>query len=468
MQLPERITAHLHFLKLKIDWVLKQMIVGVLLMGLHSPTIYAQADSSSTEPKSTAHFQFTAISQGHFPFRSPYSGMNSLAASSDWGATSLTSTLFLGRKLWKGGTVYFNPEVSGGEGLSGSLGVAGALNGETYRVDNPAPVIYIARAYVQQQIPLTNSSFVILDDDVNNVRSKVAAKRITLTAGKFAVADFLGNNAFSDDPRTQFFNWSLWATGAWDYPANTRGYDYGILAEYFSPKWAIHLTSVAVSRIANGSLMEYNFSGAHAEVFQVDRLFSIKGHPGTVRLLLSQMYSRAPTYQSGLTAIAQGNTSYLKIFEGRAEAPHYGGKKFTVGINADQELSKSTGVFLRLGWNDGKHATWAFTEIDHSLSGGVSLKGKGWKRPGDVLGAAIALNGISKVHRTFLEDGGNGFMLGDGRLNYGMEQIMEVYYATPLTKFFTLTVDYQMVNHPGYNKDRGPVHVLGFRGHVFF
>lgn len=428
---------------------------------------FAQEDSSShVEIKTTQHFQLTVISQGHPDFHSPYSGANSLSGKSEWNATSMTSTLFLGRKLWKGAAFYFNPEISGGMGLSGSEGVAGALNGEIYRVGNPAPKVYIARAYLQQQISLNGKQIIVLDDDINQIKQKVSSERITISAGKFSLDDFFDDNQYSHDPRTQFLNWSLMANGAWDYPANTRGYNYGLVVEYFKQNWVFRLSSAAVPIMANYSKMEYRPWKAHAEALEITRTFSPDNRPANIRFLIAQTFSRAPSYQSGIKAIQTNDTYLLDVFEGNVEAKSFGGKKFTIGINADKELSNSTGIFARAGWNDGKYATWAFTEIDRTLSIGTSIKGNGWRRPNDNLGIAIVANGISKDHRNFLKDGGNGFILGDGKLNYGLENILEVYYSMSFTKFFNLSFDYQFVNNPGYNKDRGPVNVFGFRGHV--
>lgn len=418
--------------------------------------------------KSSSHFQLTVISQDHLAFRSIYSGKNSLSNQSDWGATSITSTLFLGRKLWKGAAFYFNPEISGGSGLSGSVGIAGALNGETYRVGDAAPSVFIARAYFQQQIPLSKDSFENVEDDVNQVQEKVASERITISAGKFAISDFYDVNQYSNDPRTQFLNWSLMSNGAWDYPANTKGYTFGIVTEFIKPNWAIRLSSVAVPAIANSPKMEYDITKAHSEAFEIERKIFLRKKPGTLRFIFSQMYSRAPSYAEGIKAINDNNTGLLDVISGNAENNKFGGKKFTLGFSGDQQLSNAIGIFMRGSWNDGKDVTWAFTEIDQTVSAGISIKGIKWKRSHDVVGIASVINGISTGHKNFLKDGGYGFIIGDGKLNYGHEGIIEAYYNALLTKFFSLSIDYQFVNNPGYNKDRGPVNAFAVRGHVSF
>ncbi|MBS1643623.1 MAG: carbohydrate porin [Bacteroidetes bacterium] len=428
-------------------------------------SVLAQETQAKT-PKWSAHFQTTIIAQKHSGFNSPYSGLNSLADSVEPTATSLTGTLFFGRTLWKGASFYFNPEVAGGKGLSFATGVAGALNGETYRVGATEPQVFVARAYLQQHIPLGNTAYDIVDDDANQIAGKVPMNRITLSAGRFAIADFFDDNTYCKDPRTQFFNWSIWANGAWDYPANTRGYTYGLVAEMIHPTWALRVASVAVPRLANSHLMEYDFSKAHSETLELEHALSWNKLPGKIRFIASYTASQAPSYKDGLRAIATQDAFLLGVIQGDEEHRTYGGSKFSLGLNWEQQLGRNIGVFSRLGWNDGQYATWAFTEIDNSFNLGLSVKGNPWKRPNDVLGIAAVSNGISKVHQDFLKAGGYGFIIGDGRLNYGREAILELFYNAQLSKFFWFSIDYQLVNNPGYNKDRGPVHAFGLRGHI--
>ena len=421
---------------------------------------------NAKETNWTNHFQFTTIVQSHAGFNSPYSGNNSLADSVEVGATTATATLFLGHKLWKGAAIYFNPELSGGRGLSSAIGVAGALNGESYRVGATSPAIFLARGYLQQHFALGNTTYENVEDDANQITDKIPTNRITISVGKFAIGDFFDNNNYSHDPRTQFLNWSLMGNGAWDYPANTRGYTMGLVVELIKPKWAVRFSSVSVPRIANAPKMEYNISKAHSETLEIERKLNINKRKGVIRLLVSNTLSKAPSYLDGLKAIASNNTFLLNVISGKQEGNTYEGKKFGIGYSFEQELTNEIAVFSRTGWNDGKHATWAFTEIDQSFSLGLSVKGNKWKRPDDVCGLATVINGISNDHKDFLKAGGYGFIIGDGTINYAHEMVIETYYNIHLSKYFWLTVDYQFVNNPAYNKDRGPVHVFGVRGHI--
>ena len=428
--------------------------------------ICAQEPAEEKPRNWSYHFQTTVIAQKHSAFKSPYIGENSLVDTIEPTAISLTSTIFLGRKLWKGASIYFNPEMSGGKGLSFTKGVAGALNGETYRVGATEPQVFIARAYFQQHFRLGNSEDELIEDDFNQVQEKAPSTRITFTAGKFAIADFFDDNSYCKDPRTQFFNWSMWANGAWDYPADTRGYTYGVIVDLRKPTWGLKFSSVAVPRIANFHLLEYKLFDAHSETLEFDRQYKINSRPGAFRVIASYTRSKAPSYDQGLEALNTNNAFLLDVISGNEENTSYRGKKFGIGFNIEQELSNDIGFFSRIGWNDGKYVSWAFTEIDQTFNAGVSVKGLRWHRQDDVLGIGFAVNGISSGHREFLKKGGYGFIIGDGQLNYAPETIVESFYNAKLLPFAWLTFDYQFVAQPGHNKDRGPVHVFALRLHI--
>jgi len=439
------------------------LITLTYVLGNH---VYAQAPADAHKPSNwTYHFQTTVIAQKHAGFKSPYIGENSLVDTVEPAATSLTSTLFLGRRLWKGAAIYFNPEMSGGKGLSFTKGVAGALNGETYRVGATEPQVFVARAYLQQHFRIGAGDETIADNQ-NQLQDKVPASRITLTVGKFAVADFFDDNSYAKDPRTQFLNWSMWANGAWDYPADTRGYTYGMIAELIKPTWTVKFSTVAVPKIANYHLLEYKFPHAHSETLEFERKHRINNRDGAFRIIASYTQSRAPSYKQGLEALQTNDSFILDVISGNSENTSYGGKKLGLGFNFEQELSKDVGMFSRIGWNDGKYVSWAFTEIDETFNVGLSIKGNKWKRADDVVGIAAGMNGLSSQHEEFLSKGGYGFIIGDGKLNYAPETIVESFYNAKLFPWAWLTFDYQFVANPGHNKDRGPVHVFAVRMHI--
>jgi high affinity Mn2+ porin len=410
------------------------------------------------------HFQFTGIIQWHPSFSAPYSGQNSLTPGQER-AYSVTSTAFLGRKLWQGASIFFNPEMAGGKGVGRTLGIAGFPNGETFRIGSPEPTVYVARIFLRQHINLDKEHFEDLADDANQVRERVSTSRITLSAGKFSVGDFFDNNNVSHDPRMDFMNWALMSNGAYDYAANTRGYTYGLVAELVKPGWTLRLGTTLEPTYANGPELDWHYTHTNSENIEFERRYSIHDHKGVLRLLGYYNVNKGPRYRDVINDKLNGTDTSLDVQIGKS----YGNKKPGLGLNAEQELNSSVSAFLRLGWNNGKTATWAFTEIDNSISGGLRIYGQRWKRPSDNIGIALLSNGISKDHRDFFAIGGYGFILGDGKLpNYGRENSAEVFYQTKLFYNLWLTLDYQFVDHPAYNKDRGPVHLFAARVHIEF
>jgi len=417
----------------------------------------------------TIHFQLTGIMQGHPAFNAAYSGTNSLQSGADNGEFSVTSSIFLGRKLWKGAAIYATPEIAGGQGMSFTRGIAGFTNGEAYRIGDPYPAFYFARLYVQQNFALKNSDVDFQPSSIDQLGGKVPASRVTITVGKISMADFFDDNTFSHDPRTQFLNWSLMSNGAWDYPANVRGYTPAVVLELIKPKWAIRFSTALMPKIANSSMMDWQWYKSNSETVEYERRWKKKGlGTGVVRVLGYLSFTKAPTYQEAINAMSKGDSSFVPIIQGLLESDINGGIKYGFGISAEQQLADDIGMFARVGWNDGHTATWAFAEIDQTISVGASMTGKRWKRPMDNIGLAIVANGISKEHREYLQDGGYGFMIGDGTLRYGNEAIIEAFYQCQLASFLWITPDYQFVINPAYNRDRGPVHVLGLRAHVEF
>ena len=444
---------------------MKKIILLIVIIS-NSITVFAQSTIDSSK-KWSYHFQLTVINQNHLSFKAKYSGDNSLINAAEHRKLSLTTTLFLGRKLWKNGTLYFNPEIAGGSGISSAKGIAGFTNGETFRIGSTEPALYIARLYLKQYFALKNTEYDSVASSANQVAEKIPTSRITISAGKISLSDFFDNNAYSHDPRKQFMNWSLMSNGAWDYPADTRGYTQGIVAEFIKPNYAVRFSSVLVPRKANGLKLDYKITKAHSETLELEKSWKAR-RTGSVRLLAFHTISQAPNYNTTLTQVKNGDSSSVDEYTGQQEWKKYGGVKYGFGINAEQELSNTIGSFFKASWNDGKTATWAFTEIDRSMSAGINIKGNGWKRPNDNIGIAQIVNGISKDHQAFLNAGLYGFIIGDGKLNYGTEAITEIYYQVKLTSSFYASFDYQFVNNPAYNKDRGPVHVFAIRGHVEF
>ncbi|MBI2722536.1 MAG: carbohydrate porin [Bacteroidetes bacterium] len=414
--------------------------------------LWAQPDT--IPPRLNFHFQQTVITQYHPKFNASYSGVNSLQQNQET-QSSLTTTLFFGARLWKGASFYFNPELAGGSGFSQTRGIAGYSNGETFRIASPAPAIYLARAYFKQNIFLSRK-FSNTQDEINQVSEKETDKQFSFIIGKFSVADFFDGNVFSHNPRTQFMNWSLMSAGAWDYPANTRGYTSGAILQYSSPKFEYRYAFSAVSLTANGPVLNYNFLQANASTLEFQFNYSKKG-----KIKLLTFYNNAPM---GSYTKARARTDTIDITAERS----FGRSKYGASLNLQHFLTENLGVFARVSYNDGNNETWSYTEIDQSAQIGLSLKGTRWKRVDDVIGAAVVVNGISPQHQAYLKKGGYGFIIGDGNLNYANEFISEIYYLFYIKKcFLSISPDYQLILNPAYNASRGgPVHVFSLRVHI--
>ncbi len=444
-----------------------KLICAVLFAFIANASFALPNDSIKKDTGSgwTFHFQMTSIYQYHGYFHAPYSGHNSLQDTIEQDM-SITSTFFIGRRLWKYAAVYVNPEISGGKGFSGTTGIAGFPNGEIYRVGNPTPAPYFARAYFQQSFALNGSHDPYIPDDVNQVNQFVPDKRITLTAGKLSLGDLYDQNPYSHDPRSQFMNWVLMDNGAWDYPANTRGYTYAFVAQVITPKWYLTLSDALEPLVANGPDMDWNVSKSFGLTLETGYKYKVNDRDGGFSVLLYLNQNRAGNYENAIADYEAGNTNALHI---DSLSAYNGDKKYGIGINWNHPIGKYIGVFMRAGWNDGKTGAWAFTEVDETFTPGISFDGKLWHRKSDTFGAALIFNGLSKQHRDFENVGGYAFIIGDGSLpNYSAEEIFETYYQAVLFEHLYLALDYQYVQNPGYNADRGPVNIGSIRVHVEF
>ncbi|MES2266457.1 MAG: carbohydrate porin [Bacteroidota bacterium] len=431
----------------------------LLLAVLLSTAKFSAAQDTTKSQRFNLHFQQTVIMQYKPSITAPYTGQNSLIPNAET-QTSLTSTLFGGARLWKGAEAYLNPELSGGSGLSKTLGIAGFPNGETFRVGAAEPKIYLARLYLTQYFNFGDEKEYI-EDDVNQLAGMRSKRYLKITVGKFGMADFFDGNEFSHDARSQFMNWSLMDNAAWDYPANTRGYVIGAVADLGQPDWNLRFAFTMTTTTANGATWDEHVSHANTQTLEYERRYTLNGHKGTLRLLGFRNNGKMGVYRDAINQ----NPAAPDVDATQA----YGSHKYGFGINADQYLSDDFGVFAKASYNDGKTETWAFTEIDRSISLGAVLKGNRWNRKDDELGLAFVGNGISNDHKDYLAAGGYGFIIGDGRLNYSPELIAEIYYKINAYQHkLWISPDYQFIANPAYNKDRGPVNVLSVRAHVEF
>ncbi|HLG96115.1 MAG TPA: carbohydrate porin [Bryobacteraceae bacterium] len=417
------------------------------------------ANSPPPEERWNLYYQATSIGQTHGTFNAPYQGPFSLLNERE-ADVSLTTTLFFGARLADNLQLYFNPEIAGGRGLSSVNGLANPPNGEIPRVASPTPKPYLARLYLSYDVGLgpEKESF---ESDANQLAGQRPMVRYTVAVGRFTLTDFFDNNAYSHDPRAQFEAWGIMYNGAWDYPADTRGYTWGMVHEFHTRYWSLRYGSAAEPRTANGPRFDRRLLVDRGDVFEQEHRHSLRGHTGAIRTLEYLNHTDSGSYAD---AIHLGGKTGTAPDINAVHKP--GTLKYGFGVNADQEISRNVGTFLRLGWNDGKTQDFAFTAIDRIAETGVSVKGAIWNRKDDVIATAFSASGTSGVHAVYLARGGYDFLIGDGRLNYAPEYLWESYYSARLFPGFFATLDAQHYNNLAYNHDRGPVWVLGLRLHI--
>lgn len=437
---------------------MRQFLSSIGLITLFAGKLAAQDKAKDSILPYTFHFQQTLVSQWHPDFSAKYSGVNSFETHEN-GKTSITSTIYAGIRPLRNLELYINPELAGGEGLSHATGIAGFPNGETFRVGNPKPAVYLARAYAAYTLPLTSKNTAD-PDDLNNVGGTTPTRFLRFIGGKYCLADFFDQNAFSHDPRTQFLNWSLMSNAAWDYPADVRGYTMAFTVQYQYDNWMVQAATSLEPLVANGPKLNYHYGQSNGQVLEVTHTHQLKKHQGNIRLMAFLNQAPMGNYRTAIDAARDTAPDITSVRRN-------GHTKYGFGINIDQEISDNAGVFAKASWNDGHNETWAYTEIDQSVSAGWLEHGTPWHRPQDNLGVAMVVNGLSADHRHYLEAGGAGFMIGDGQLHYAPEMIAEVFYQCNISRLhIALSPDYQFVLHPAYNRDRGPVNVIGLRTRV--
>jgi high affinity Mn2+ porin len=424
------------------------------------------AQSSDSPPKDppenwNLYYQATSIGDHHGTFNSPYEGPLSLENSPE-SDVSLTTTLFFALRLGQGTQFVFDPEIAGGRGFSHVDGLANSPNGELPRVATATPKPYIARLFLSHDFGF-GDAVEHFESDENQLAGDRPMTRYTINAGRFSNTDFFDDNDYSHDPRTQFQAWGLMYNGAWDYPADTRGYTWGIVNELHTRNWSFRYGVTAEPTVANGGRFDRRLFVDQGQTFEEERRYSIAKHPGAIRWLQFLNRTRSGSYVEAVKLAEEtGTTPDVQAIR------RPGTLKYGTGVSFNQEITSDLGVFSRLGWNDGKTEDFAFTAIDRLAEGGVSMKGTRWRRKDDVVASAFAAAGISGVHAVYLAMGGLDFLIGDGKLNYAPEYLWESYYSAHVVRGFYATFDVQHYNNPAYNHDRGPVFVESIRLHIEF
>jgi hypothetical protein len=400
------------------------------------------------------------IRQQHGDFASKYSGPNSFSSDKEH-ATSRVETLYTGFRITRRLEILADFESAGGSGLSNALGVAGFTNVDVVRNPTLGEDPYVSRVMLHYTIPLSHQT----GDATRNplsLASTAPTRRLELRLGKMSTVDFFDLNSVGSDSHMQFMNWAIVNNGAYDYAADTRGYTYGFVAEYYSGAWGARFGEMLMPTVANGIKLDWNIARAAGQNFEAEYHPSwLPNRAGVIRGLAFVNRAAMGSYRDAINGYLSGKDATPDVTLYRKQ----GRVKYGFGLNAEQELTPLLRTFARLGWNEGANESFAYTEIDRTAEIGADFRGKPWHRSQDKIGAAYVVNGLSGDHRRYLELGGLGFILGDGGLNYGLEKIFETYYTAHVWRGISVAFDYQHVSNPGYNQDRGPAGVASFRIH---
>lgn len=416
--------------------------------------------------------QANIILQAHGPFHSPYEGINSLQPSGEY-KTSLVGTLYLGLQLNRNPRyatdTIVNFESTGGRGISQALGLAGFTNLDVVRNPTLGSKPYLARVQIHQVLGLTNK-LIEAERTPFSLSTQLPERRFELHVGKMSLPDYFDINSIGSDSHLQFLNWTVDNNGAWDYAADTRGYTYGAVLEYHDRAWSARYGVAAMPTVANGINLDWAFSRANGQNFEFELRKPLLGtllspeRKGTIRILSFVNHAHMGLYRDAVDAYLRGEDKTPDI---TAHAK-FSSVKYGFGLNAEQELTPNLRAFLRFGWNEGQHESYAYTEVDQTVEIGGDYSGRGFNRSNDKLGVAFVSNAIKRDHQNYLRYGGLGFLLGDGKLNYAREDILESYYNLHAWRGLYYALNLQFIDHPGYNKDRGPVLVEALRMHVDF
>jgi len=407
--------------------------------------------------------QANGVFQWHGQFPAQYSGVHSLQPPAQT-ANSRVETLFGGFAITPHLELLVDVEDATGHGLSTTLGVAGFPDLDAVRASGTTSVPYFARMMLRWIIPLSAESEPA-DRSFLGLARKLPRRRLEMRFGKFGIVDFFDANSVGSDSHLQFLGWGIDNNAAYDYAADTHGYTYGLLVEYYQPGLVLRYAEALEPTVANGNTINFNVTVAHSEDFEAEiHHHLLPKHEGIVRLLTFVNHAHMGLYRQAINDYLAGLTPVPDIIATRRQ----GRIKYGFGANLDQELPAGFRAYARFGWNNGTTESWAYTEADQAVTFGADHDGAFWHRPHDRAGLALDVLGISSDHRQYLADGGLGFLLGDGALTYGHERTLEFYYTTHIWRGAFLAFDIQRITNPGYNQVRGPVVVPAVRLHLEF
>lgn len=437
---------------------MRSLLACVLLM---AESVAAPVHADEAVPEAWAiHGQATFVLQANARFRSPYQGPNSLDHRSHAKET-FDLTGYFGVRPWFGAEIWINPEIDQGFGLSNTLGVAGFPSGEAYKVGKADPYAKLPRWFLRQTINLGGKGEKV-DPDLNQLAGSETTDRLVLTLGKFSVVDVFDTSEIAHDPRSDFLNWAIIDAGTFDYAANAWGYTYGAAGELYEGRWTLRAGAFDLSDVPNSTRLDPHFAQVQF-IGELEERHSIGGEPGKLKITAFLSRGRMGRFEDAirLSELTGEPADIAAVRRYRSRAG--------ISFDLEQQLSKSASLFVKGGAANGNVEPYEFADIDRTIAAGVSVKGSGWGRDQDTFGIAAVNNVITRVHQRFLDAGGLGILVGDGKLPHpGPEQIAEAYYDFAVAKPLHVSLDGQLVRHPAYNRDRGPVPVGAIRLHAEF
>jgi hypothetical protein len=424
----------------------------------NAPTVFPHL----TEGRFWISAQNNTIWQANPSFDASYSGPHSFRARYN-DATGNVFTLYTGVLLNRSTAVEADGESAAGLGLSSTLGLAGFTDLDAVRDPTLTAVPYLARLFVDHYFGFDREK----DSPGRGPLSMFAElpkHRLEVRLGKFSITDFFDTNAVGSDSHLQFMNWSIDQNGAYDFTSDARGYTWGVVAEYQSPPWGARFAEALEAGPKNGGPLIWNLRRANTSNGEFEWHRGPVTKTGIIRVLGYLNEANMGVYKTAIQQYLAGVTPTPDL----SAHPVQVNAKYGFGVNFEQEVTPAVTAYGRFGWNNGETESWSFTEIDQTVSGGLGFAGSQWKRTEDRAGAAFASNGISSVHARYLALGGLGFVLGDGGLSYGRENLFEMYYTAHVWHGLYTGPDVQGIFNPGFNRARGPVFVASVRVHVEF
>jgi high affinity Mn2+ porin len=422
-----------------------------------TPAMFHHSDDTRWWVSAQTNFIF----QAHGAFPAEYSGINSLHNYSET-AVSRVVTLYLGYEINNNTEIIVAPEEAGGHGISEALGLAGATNLDVVRNPSLSKAPYIGRAVLSHTFGFSKERVKVERTPIS-LQTNKPVRRLEVHLGKFTMPDYFDQNAVGGDSHLQFMNWTIDNNGGWDYAADTRGYTAGVVLEYQDRNWAARFGEAMMPKVANGPHLDADLLRAHAENYEIELRPKLTQQGATTLRFLSYVnHANMGDYRAAVQEYLDGLASTPDVTQTRLQ----GTMKYGFGVNLEQDFAHGIRGYARWGWNEPHKELFAYTEVNETFTGGADVQGTLWRRKFDRVGAAFVSNGISRDHQNYLALGGVGFLLGDGALSYGRENIVEMYYTTHVWRGVYFSGDIQHIVNPGYNQARGPVTVPGMRIHL--